>query len=498
MPGNDGTLYVLCHAFQGIDLSKGSRDGVPQSFRRRLLVDAVCAREESAGHPQDSTAADAAAIAAGGNFANRLDARAHVLPEAQSLLAAIGSTICAGSLIWTAAAILGLLLGWAAGSAILSSRPINLPLTLGGLVGLNLVMLVAWIVFSFSPLGWMLYRAFVWLSEHPVSQRMSHARREIAGRGVQNTNESATTSDVVRVLAADGRGRWLIGSGMHTVWLSFALACAATLWISLLFRSYPFSWESTLLDSHSLARIATLLSWLPAKLHLIDMHSLSVSDTGSAGARQVWGWWLVWTTILYGALPRALALCACLALFWRSARNIGRDFERPGYARLRARLMPTSAARGVYDPDRVGVPQVVPAPIVALHGSVHGLGLDGAARFGAPSIDDVEWIWLGQVDNAPTEEAVLQRLQQEQVSTLAVVVRATMSPDRGVERIVRELKDAAHAPLVIVLDDIHLLDRRGLAVSATRNLHWKELAARVGAIGIVPHKGGLPLRGEPA
>lgn len=484
--------------FPGQRLTIQSSDGIPRALRRRLLVDVVRVREESAGHPQESAAADAAATAAGGDLAQRLDARAHALPDAPLLQAAIAAVIAAGRTVWIVAAVLGLLLGWGAGSAILSAQPINLPLTLTGLVGLNLMLLLVWILFAFSPLGWLLYRAFLWLVEHPISQHLARTAQTVAGRptpGPRDSNAATSTAHVLRVVAAEGRARWLIGSAMHTAWLFFALACALTIWICLLFRSYTFSWETTLLNRESLEGVAHTLSWLPAQLGLVDSRSLSVTDTVSTGAHQSWGWWLVWTTIIYGALPRALALVTCVAMFWRSARNIARDFDRPGFARLRTRLMPASTVQAVSDPDNAGTRQVasMQAPTATLHGAVHGLGLDGAAVYGVPSFEGVTWTWLGHVDNPTAEAAVVQRLRNEKVATLAVVVRAAMSPDRGVERILRELKDAARAPLVIVLDDIQVLQARGLSLGSARRLHWQELATRVGAVGIVPHTSELYL-----
>lgn len=472
---------------------KEPADGDALTFRRRLLADLVRAREESAGHPEESPTADAAAIASGGDFTHRVAARARALPDAPAMQAVINCVIGTGWLFLTGIVVLGCLLGCAAAGSILSMRPVNLPLALGGLVGLNLVFLSLWIVFSISPLGTLLYGAFRWLVEHPSSQRVALA---IPSRKMG----TPATADVLRTLAADGRARWLIGSAMHTTWLSFAIGCVLTLWIALLFRRYPFSWETTLLNNDGLAHFAQVVSWLPEKLGLLDMRSLSVTDTASEAARQAWGWWLVWTAIIYGALPRALALCTCVALFWRSARNIGRDLDRPGYARLRTRLMPESAVLMASDADTAGVRQSAATPVatIKLHGSVHGIGLDGAAINGAPSMDGVDWIWLGQVDDATSQRAVEQKLTNKKVSMLAIVVRATMSPDRGTQRIVGELKHAASAPVTIVLDEMDVLNARGAEHSRAYIAHWQALASGVQASGIAfcsdPHTigtGGL-------
>ncbi len=76
-----------------------------------------------------------------------------------------------------------------------------------------------------------------------------------------------------------------------------------------------------------------------------------------------------------------------------------------------------------------------------------------------------------------------QRLRAGPVAGLVVVVRATATPDRGMQRFVADLAAAARATTWIALGELEQLDARGTAARAQRLDDWQGLATHAGAAG---------------
>jgi Protein of unknown function (DUF2868) len=470
-------------------------------FTARLLIELICRREEAAGHPEESPHADAAAIRAGGDLLDRVSVRARELSSAVTLEAAIHRVVRSGSVLVLCAVALAGVLGTLAGARMLGgTSPANLPLTLFALVGLNLVTFSVWLLVQpFSHrivgLGAYLRKLLQWLIEHPLLQRiarligLSQGASQNAGP-VPGAGKSAV--EVLGLIAADGRGRWLFGAAVHALWLSFALGSSLSLAALLSFRSYELSWQTTMLSTEQLSAIARAVTIIPAKLGLFKAEALSITDTSSDFAHQTWASWLVATSLIYGAIPRAIALVICCLLFARGSRSMGCDPSRPGFARLRTRLIPDSAKIAVLDSD-TAKPDIrsrsEPAILPTLQGIVHGVGVDGAAIGGPPTLPGVQWSWLGQVDDAASLASVLQRMSREKVAVLAVAVRSTMTPDRGVDHTVADLVAAARAPTAIILEDLDRLRARGAEPSRSRIAHWQALASSAGAGGLLSWQG---------
>ncbi|MES0873402.1 DUF2868 domain-containing protein [Sinimarinibacterium thermocellulolyticum] len=435
----------------------------------RLLAEWVRRREEAAGHPQDCSEADAAGIRAGGDLAARIVERARALPGSDARLALIRRLLRAARVLAGLCVVVAGLAGAAAASSALSaSTPASLPLVLLVVVSFNLLTLLLWLVLQ------------------PLSDRMppglgalldrlslAYARR-IAGGG------DADTASLLRTLSDGGLGRWYAAAVVHAAWLAFAVGAALALALLLSVRAYALSWETTLLDDAALTTWARVFSICPALFGIAGAETLPVTEANAA--RQGWSLWLLAASVVYGVLPRALALAASLFMLWRSQRALAGDLSRPGFARLRARLLPDHAELGTVDP---APPAPVPtaaraAPPAVLQGRVHGLSLEGDAGEASPVLPGVDWVWLGSVDDATSRAAVLHQLRDDTVDALAICVRATLTPDRGIERFVAELASAARAPTTLLLDGLDRLRARGEAAFAQRIDDWRQLAQRCG------------------
>jgi hypothetical protein len=442
----------------------------------RLLAEWVRRVEEDAGHPQLCPAADAAGVSAGGDLAQRIVARARALPGAQTKLQTIRRVLRFAAWFAAILIILATLSGIAAASAALgATTPASLPLVLLAVVATNLLMLLLWLIAQ-------LLGSRIAPGIGSLLQLLSalYARRLRA-----DSHASGENGTVLRVLGDGARGRWFAAALVHAAWLGFALGAVLAMALLLSVRAYELSWATTLLSEPALAAWAQTLSLGPALLGIAGADTLPVDDLSDSAVRQAWSWWLLAAATIYGVLPRALALLASLLLLWRAQRATGRDLSRPGYARLRARLLPDHAALGVVDaappePPPARTAPAPPAPML-LRGRVHGLALEATGSTEPPPLPDVHWIWLGNVDDTAARETVLRRLRDEPVDTLAICVRATLTPDRGIERYVSELAAAARAPTTLLLGAIERLQARGSDVSSQRLQDWQSLARRAGA-----------------
>ena len=160
-------------------------------------------------------------------------------------------------------------------------------------------------------------------------------------------------------------------------------------------------WESTLLSTEALQAWAEALSLGPALFGLAGADTLPLRGALSDAVREAWAIWLLAAVAVYGLLPRLGALLISAAMAWHSLTRDTRALHRPGYARLRERLMPdhqqvepaaaapggvTSAQTGSAANRRRSPPRWPPRRHRAGNGALHaartagGLAVVGAGR----------------------------------------------------------------------------------------------------------------------
>lgn len=446
-----------------------------RSLAARQLADCIRLEEETQGHPAPTPDADAVAIRGGGDFWQRVVRRAAALPQAptrRQQLAALRASLRAVTLV---VLLLAAVSGTAvASTALAAHRPASLPLVLIAVVGINLLSLLLWLLLQLS--GWRvgagmqagssLHRIGAWL-----------AARAAPGLYLDDI--------ALRVVAGGAQGRWFAATLVHGAWLAFALSAFLTLAILLSLRAYALSWETTLLDAHALATWADTLSWAPALLGAPSTSHLPLIPVGDADAHRGWAAWLLVAVFAYGVVPRLLMLALSAAALWRAQARVGRDAQAPGYARLRARLLPDHRALGIVDAAPPASPPADAAPPVAstaLRGPVAALSLehDGDDR-SLPTLADVRWQWLGSIDDVGALERMTTALRQRPPDQLAILLRATATPDRGLERGIAALAHSVDGRAAVLLLDGPRLQARGDDIAAQRLADWRALAMRAGA-----------------
>lgn len=445
----------------------------------RWLAEVVRRHEDRNGLLEDS-AALRAARAAPPELGERILRRADVLGEREGWREAIRRWHGRARLGLLAAAVLALVFGFGAAAGVLGdgSRPVNVVWALGGLLGVHLASLLLWLLGMLLAgrsrgaslqigglLGRLWLRLVAALDRSPAAEGLPAALGHLLGRSRLAT--------------------WGLGAITHGLWTLALAGAAGGVLLLLATRSYGFVWETTILPDEAFVRLTGALGSLPALIGFPVPDAATVAASGSAAGpggmlaeagRRAWAGWLLGALLVYGVLPRLLLTIACALLWWRGVRTLALDLALPGYARLRARLLPDSERIGVRDP----APRLMPRP--GRHGPLPGGGGEAALvalELGAdltwpPPAADEEAMAIaaadaGRLDSREQRRGVLARFAERPPHRLLVAVDARATPDRGSLGLVAELADHAVQTRVWALGDSTAraerlaLWRRGLA-----------------------------------
>lgn len=380
------------------------------------------------------------------------------------------------------------------------AESVNLVWCLLSLLGVQTALLLVWLavtvirprVRATSPLLIPINGLLGWFARSGLDG--AHVRdRTLTPR----TRTSAAARGIAAPLATPGIARATAGTLTHAWWTAFNVGALVTLVLLFLSVEYRFSWETTLLDATAGERIVRTIAAGPEAVGLVtlDDDTIERGRPAMTGAqtdadRTAFSLVLIGAIALYGLVPRGLLLGMSAITRSVRLRRWRLDLDRPGYARQRARLTPSG--QGVPAARQAGTlptPVAPPAPEIAsapdpVAGEPAILRLETDAD-GAwpPPLEGVRWQDLGPVDGRTDERRVLEALDALDPAPARVVAVAslTMTPDRGVERFLGEVRGEGTQRLRLVLTGGHALYRRsGAAAVHQRTAVWQQAAARVG------------------
>ena len=397
------------------------------------LTETVRLREEHAG-PLDDLEANRLARAAGGDLPSRIQRRALWLAERDGLAAALKHWLQGARLALVLLMIFALLSGAGLAFAALGQTPVNVFWALGSLLGLNLILLLSWVlglIFA-GEHGATLGRLWLWLSE----------------KLARDAKAAQLAPALLLMLQRKKLNRWALGTLVNGLWL-MAMLCALILLLMLMAtRRYGFVWETTILSADTFIHVTHALGYLPSLLgfNVPTVEMIRASGDGALdieSARQAWATWLVGVLVVYGVLPRLLLALLC---FWRW--NSGKaalrlDLNLPGYAQLRERLMPTSERLGVNDPE--------PAQMHRVESGVGEIASEGALLVAIELDEQRPWppalpknvSNAGILDSRESRHKLLEQLSRFPPARLAIACDPRRSPDRGSLALIAELARSA-------------------------------------------------------
>lgn len=449
-------------------------------LQRLWLSETIRLREEHAG-PLEDREANRRAQAGGGDLAERIQARALLLAERDGQTQALRHWLQGARLALAALLVLALLSGIGLAVAALGDgqRPVNVFWALGSLLGLNLLLLLGWILSlllardSTSALG----RLWLWLSE----------------KLARDAQAAQLAPALLLLLQRQRLSRWGLGMLAHGLWLLALLAALLSLLALLATRRYGFVWESTILGGETFIGLTQALGALPALLgfSLPDADLIRASGDSallSETARHSWAGWLVGVLLVYGLLPRLLLGLFCLWRWRRGCTSLRLDVDLPGYNLLRERLQPSSQRLGVCD----AAPAQLPPPTAGSNAQ----GSQGAVLVAIELDERRPWPPVlpkaisdaGMIDSREQRQRLLEQLTRFPPARLAIACDPRRSPDRGSLALLGELARTAAATRIWLLPaqpgealdserlgDWHsALDQLHLAHSDSAPLNWLE------------------------
>ena len=464
----------------------------PPSFDGRLLADAVRAFERHQPEPLRDEQAERHAMQQVDDLEHRIVARADRLLIADDLRQSFRRVRQAMVISLIVATLVAAVAGVAAARASLAEprgEPVNIFWAIGGLLGIQTLLLIAWLILllrggaalASSSLGGLVIAAAGWLSRR---LRADSAR-------------AAAIHATGAALASGPLGRWTFSAISHWLWVVFNIACLAMLLAMLSTRHYTFMWETTILGERTFTPLTRAVATLPETLGFTapDAQQIAagrwpVESEVAERDRQAWAGLLVGSIIAYGLLPRVILLAISLWRRWAAKRSYRLDLSAPEYARLQPLLSPAIKHLGVIDDDDGSATEMTASTPRAADARPLGppavLGLElqrpvtpWPLRMNAASpVTD-----LGRVDDGRSRRAAIAMLRESRLAPRSIVVVAelTTTPDRGHQAFLAELQAAAGRPLTLVLTAGEALRSRGeREIVQHRVDDWRAAAGNAG------------------
>lgn len=459
-------------------------------FETRLLAEAIRRQEETTGGEPDADAAtELAAISTGGDFEARVRARADAIAQRSGLHRTLASYRRTAAISVAIVIAAGVFLGAGAAQATLTpdrAGLVNFYLVLLALLGVHTLALLLWLLsIVFSP------RLAPATPLRPLLRSLLGAFAAPAAKDRPHTSAMGTWTGL---LTSGAMGRWLVSALIHAFWLAVLIGMLGAVLLLLSARQFDFVWETTILPDNAFVNVTERLSeaprgmGLPAPTHeqiLASRRDASVRPP--AEARRLWSGLLIGSLIAYAIAPRAALFVIAMLLSRRARQRFRLDLDLPGYARLRPLLMPSSRRAGIVDADSAAANAARPDSLirrlpVGTQLAVLGLEIDAPSSGWppplAPRAND-----LGIVMDRDAQRAALRALAAMQRAPVALLLVASLaaSPDRGVGRLLREIRAIHHGPLALLLTQSDSAQARlGDHAFAERLGDWRQLAINAG------------------
>jgi len=450
-------------------------------LHRLWLTETVRLREAHAG-PLDDLAANRRARTTGGDLPARIENRALWLAERDGLLSAMLHWLQGARLALLVLAVMAVVSGAGLAFAALGNgqTPVNVFWALGSLLGLNLILLLSWVVglVCAGEHGAGLGRLWLWLSE----------------KLARDAKAAQLGPALVLLLQRRKLNRWAVGALVNGLWLLAMLSALVMMLLLMATRRYGFIWETTILGADvfvaATRALGALPNWLGFSVPTVEMILVSTDSSlyNNELVRQSWAIWLVGVVLIYGVIPRLLLYVFC-RWRWKTGRDtLQLDLTLPGYSQLREPLMPSS--------ERLGVNDSAPEQLHHVQAGQSALQTNGALIVGLELDDQQPWPPAlpasvkdaGILDSRESRQTLLEQMTRFPPARLAIACDPRRSPDRGSLALIGELARSAAATRVWLLQappgqaldadrlsDWHAaLEQLGLPFAASAPLNWLE------------------------
>ena len=252
--------------------------------------------------------------------------------------------------------------------------------------------------------------------------------------------------------------RWGMGSLTHLLWLLALLAAVFGLLLILATQRHLFVWETTILPGEVFVDVVQWTGALPAYLGFTTPSAEMILASGNSFAaqsdttRHAWAAWLMGCIIVYGLLPRLLALAFSFWQWKHGLATLRLDLKQAGFAMLRARLHINTQNIGVTDPAPTTLTTSSFHPWPAHE---HTLGTR-PALVGLELGQDIAWPPAGadkftvfpRIESRAERQRLLAALQTTPPASLLIAIDTRLSPDRGSLNAINQWAHHSATPLV--------------------------------------------------
>jgi hypothetical protein len=342
--------------------------------------------------------------------------------------------------LWIAAGLLVLLAYLLAGGlltrALGSGQTLNAALAFVAMLGVPVLALLVWLLWALASLvsrngstPWSLGQLMLVLAARLPWLHGPHSLTLLRGANA--------------VLRENRLGLWVFGAISHWLWaLAFGLVLV-TLLVLFSFQAYQLTWETTILEAPFFETFLRITGWLPRTLGFPVPEQAVIHAAPSAQGSQAIAWWLLASALLYGLLPRVLALVVCVAVWRRRAGRLVLDTRDPYFRQIATRFASMASAKVVDEEHAVARTDArlfrERAPGQAARIVLIGFELPDSLPWPPPELaaaaDQVHTIsgTMGERLNLLTALAAAPGVEA------LVVCSAASSPDRGAERFLRQV-----------------------------------------------------------
>ncbi len=407
------------------------------------LCETVRLREEQTGLLEDSEACRKARTTQG-SLAKRLQVRGLFLAQRDGLVTALQHWLQGARLALWLLILSAIISGVVLAKTALSGTPlaINIFWALAGLIGLNLLSLLAW--------------CFGMLFSKQTSSPLSQVWLWLSNKLARDAQAAQLAPALLVLLQRHNLLRWGLGRLLHGWWLVTLSTALLTLIALLATRRYGFVWESTIVASDSFVMLVNSLGQPAAWLGFAVPNSELIQHSGLQAledeqARHIWASWLLGMLLIYGIVPRLICSVFCEWRWRRGVKRLQLNADDPVWQPIHQRVQPSSERLGVVD----AAPSFLPS-------STAGSQLTGqAAVLLAIELDNsVSWppqlpaqvVNAGMIETREQRRNILDQLSANPPARLLIACNPQRSADRGTLHLLAELSRTAAQTRVWLLD----------------------------------------------
>lgn len=328
--------------------------------------------------------------------------------------------------------LLALLSGIGVASGALAHTRVNLASALIALLGLHLISFILWLA-SYLPISRTttgLSSVWLWLNKKLARK----SQNTLAGQAF------------LTLFMRQKLWRSSVGIISNSTWLVAFIGALLALLVLLSTRNFSFYWATTLLSGDTFISISKLIGAIPAILGfpMPDDHTLAASLDAFNPDRELqtqWSIWLIGCVLVWGLLPRLIALLLCLLNLLAKLSRLKFAENLPDYLDLASKYRPQHQHLGI-DKPAGKITQLI-KPIISKNkisgkAAIMGFELDPDYQW-PPQIINKEIIDLGIVASRNDQNQIRDKIDTK--INLLLICNTAITPDRGTLNWLRELQD---------------------------------------------------------